>query len=73
MEESPYYLEIEKEYNKYMKKKDHIHSNSTPSSYILLHKAAGLLPMTAAPLSLFFSSLHSHNSLTFALKNKPPL
>jgi hypothetical protein len=38
--------------------------------------AAGLLPMAAAPLFLFFSSLHSHNSLfshTLALKYKPPL
>jgi hypothetical protein len=35
--------------------------------------AAGLLPMAAAPLSLFFSSLHSHNSLNLALKYKPPL
>jgi len=63
MEESPYYLEIEKGYNKYMEE-DH----STPSSHTLLHMAAGLLPMAAAPLSLFFSSLHSHNSLCFALK-----
>jgi hypothetical protein len=48
----------------YMEEEDHIHSNSTPSSHTLLHIAAGLLPMAAAPLSLFFSSLHSHNSLT---------
>jgi hypothetical protein len=32
--------------------------HSTPSSHTLLHMAAGLLPMAAAPLSLFFSSLH---------------
>jgi len=57
--ESPYYLKIEKGYNKYMEE-DH----STPSSHTLLHMAAGLLPMAAAPLSLFFSSLHSHNSLS---------
>jgi len=38
--------------------------HSTPSSHTLLHMAAGLLPMAAAPLSLFFSSLHSHNSLS---------
>jgi len=41
--------------------------HSTPSSHTLLHMAAGLLPMAAAPLSLFFSSLHvlthSHFSL----------
>jgi len=43
-----------------MEEEDHIHSNSTPSSHTLLHMAAGLLPMAAAPLSLFFSSLHSH-------------
>jgi len=53
--------------------------HSTPSSHTQLHMAAGLLPMAAAPLSLFFSSLHvlthshfSHNSLCtlfiFALK-----
>jgi len=42
-----------------MEEKDHIHSNSTSS----LHT---LLPMAAAPLSLFFSSLHSHTlSLCF--------
>jgi hypothetical protein len=60
-------LEIEKGYNKYMEE-DH----STPSSHTLLHMAAGLLPMAATLLSLFFSSLHSlhsHNSL----KYKPPL
>jgi hypothetical protein len=51
--ESPYYLEIEKGYNKYMEE-----YHSTPSSHTLLHMAAGLLPMAAAPLSLFFSSLH---------------
>jgi len=34
--------------------------HSTPSSHTLLHMATGLLPMAAAPLSLFFSSLHSH-------------
>jgi len=49
-------------------KEDH----STPSSHTLLHMAAELLPMTAAPLSLFFSSLHvlthSLHSLIFALK-----
>jgi len=44
--ESPYYLEIEKGYNKYMEE-----YHSTPSSHTLLH-------MAAAPLSLFFSSLH---------------
>jgi len=43
-----------------MEEEDHIHSNSTPSSHTLLHMAVGLLPMVAAPLSLFFSSLHSH-------------
>ena len=43
-----------------MEEEDYIHSNSTPSSHTLLHIAAGLLPMAAAPLSLFFSSLHSH-------------
>ena len=52
-------LEIEKGLQKYMEE-DH----STPSSHTLLHMAAGLLPMAAAPLSLFFSSLHSHNSLS---------
>jgi hypothetical protein len=68
--ESPYYLEIEKGYNKYMEE-----YHSTPSSQTLLHMAAGLLPMAAgllpmaaAPLSLFFSSLHvlthSHFSLS---------
>jgi len=51
--ESPYYLEIEKGYNKYMEE-DH----STPSSHTLL-------PMAAAPLSLFFSS-RSH-TLSFYL------
>ena len=54
-----------------MEEEDHIHSNSTPSSHMLLHMAAGLLPMAAAPLSLFFTSLHvlthSLHSL-FALK-----
>jgi hypothetical protein len=61
--ESPYYLEIEKGYNKYMEE-----YHSTHSSQTLLHMAAGLLPMAAAPLSLFFSSLHvlthSHFSLS---------
>jgi len=46
-------LEIEKGLQKYMEE-DH----STPSSHTLLHMAAGLLPMAATPLSLFFSSLH---------------
>jgi len=57
----------------YMEEEDHIHSNSTPSSHTLLHIAAGLLPMAAAPLSLFFSSLHSHTLSHFSLKYKPPL
>jgi hypothetical protein len=52
----------------YMEEEDHIHSNSTPSSHTLLHIAAGLLPMAAAPLSLFFSSLHSH-TLSHLLSN----
>ena len=38
-----------------MEEENHIHSNSTPSSHTLLHIA-----WVAAPLSLFFSSLHSH-------------
>jgi hypothetical protein len=46
--------------------------HSTPSSHTLLHMAAGLLPMAAAPLSLFFSSLHvlthSHFSHTHSHK-----
>jgi len=60
--ESPYYLEIEKGYNKYMEE-----YHSTPSSQTLLHMAAGLLPMAAAPLSLFFSSLHVLTHSLFSL------
>jgi len=122
--ESPYYLEIEKGYNKYMEE-DHStpfhtlcciwqHGSSssfslllvTSLSHTLLHMAAGLLPMAAwqqllflsssrhftlthsaaygsraaahgsmaaAPLSLFFSSLHSHTLSHCTLKYKPSL
>ena len=45
----------------YMEEEDHIHSNSTLSSYTLLYIAA-------APISLFFSSLHSH-TLSHLLSN----
>ena len=42
--------------------------HSTPSSHTLLHMAAGLLPMAAAPLSLLlFTFSHTLTSLTFAL------
>jgi len=48
-----------------MEEEDH----STLSSHTLLHMAAGLLPMAAAPLSLFFSSLHSHTLSLIFLSN----
>jgi hypothetical protein len=48
--------------------------HSTPSSHTLLHMAAGLLPMAAAPLSLLlFTFSHTLTSLNLALKYKPPL
>jgi hypothetical protein len=52
--------------------------HSTPSSHTLLHMAAGLLPMAAAPLSLLlFTFSHTlctpYHSLNLALKYKPPL
>jgi hypothetical protein len=54
-------LKIEKGYNKYMEE-DH----STPSSHTLLHMAAGLLPMAAAPLSLLLFTF-SHTLCVFTL------
>jgi len=57
--ESPYYLEIEKGYNKYMEK-DH----STPSSHTMLHMAAGLLPCLSLLLFTFSHTLIVSHSLS---------
>jgi len=58
----------EREQHRYMEEEDHIHSTLLSLlSHTLLHKAAGLLPLAATPLSLSCVSLTLSNSFCVAL------